>query len=156
MLTVNFEGFGSFSIEHLVFDFNGTLSVDGKIIEGVIDKINKLAPYVTIHIVTADTYGTVKDYVNELNCRLQLLFPLNQAKQKLDYIQKLDSKKVIAFGNGRNDALMLKDAAIGIAVLQDEGCATETLMNSDITINGVNNALNLLHLPMRLKSTLRA
>ncbi|MFA5905594.1 MAG: hypothetical protein WC836_16810 [Desulfobacula sp.] len=35
-------------------------------------------------------------------------------------------------GNGANDRLMLKEAAIGITVLQEEGLAVSSLLEADL------------------------
>ena len=59
-------------------------------------------------------------------------------------------------GNGRNDALMLKEAALGIAVIQEEGGAVETLLAADIVTHSVLVALDLLLNPLRLTATLRS
>jgi len=35
MIELNIPGFGQFKIEHLVCDLNGTLTIDGKLLEGI-------------------------------------------------------------------------------------------------------------------------
>ena len=47
----------------------------------------------------------------------------NEAQQKMDYVTHLGAENVIALGQGANDAKMLKEAAIGIAVMSLEGLA---------------------------------
>ena len=79
----------------------------------------------------------------------------NQDKAKACYIQKLGSDQCIAIGNGRNDALMLQRAAIGIALLQEEGLSLETLRHGDILFHSINDALDALLNPSRLVATLR-
>jgi len=70
-----------------------------------------------------------------------------------------EAGNIAAFGNGRNDALMLKavkDAGgLAIAVDNGEGCAVEALQNAHIFIVGITNALDLLLDPTRCKATLR-
>ena len=58
-------------------------------------------------------------------------------------------------GNGANDAGVLKAAAIGIAVLGEEGLAVEALLAADIVTPGAVEALGLLEFPTRLIATLR-
>jgi len=57
-------------------------------------------------------------------------------------------QRVRAFGNGNNDALLLKTvkAAGGLAVAVDngEGCSVEAIQNANIFIVGIVNALDLL------------
>jgi soluble P-type ATPase len=61
----------------------------------------------------------------------------------------------VAIGNGRNDALMLKRAALGIAVVQTEGAATAALLAADLVTPGIIEVLDLLLHPDRLRATLR-
>jgi soluble P-type ATPase len=49
------------AINRVVFDFNGTLAVDGALIRGVAGRIRKLARLVEVVVMTADTFGTVRD-----------------------------------------------------------------------------------------------
>ena len=57
--------------------------------------------------------------------------------------------------NGRNDALMLKNAVIGIGLMQKEGISKETLLNSDIIFYDINDALDAILNPKRLIASLR-
>jgi soluble P-type ATPase len=50
---------------------------------------------------------------------------------------------------------MLKQAALGIAVMQTEGMAREALLAADVVTPGIFEALDLLLFPDRLKATLR-
>jgi soluble P-type ATPase len=50
---------------------------------------------------------------------------------------------------------MLKQAALGIAVIQTEGAATAALLAAEIITPGIFDALDLLLHPDRLKATLR-
>jgi soluble P-type ATPase len=61
----------------------------------------------------------------------------------------------VAIGNGRNDTLMLQQAALGIAVMQTGGAATTALLAGDVVTPGIVDALDLLIHPDRLKATLR-
>jgi soluble P-type ATPase len=74
---------------------------------------------------------------------------------KLAYIERLGARKTACIGNGRNDRLMLKEAALGIAVVQGEGAASETLLAADVVCPDILSALALLRDPLRLKATLR-
>ena len=35
MIKINIPGFGQINIEHVVFDYNGTIAMDGELIKGV-------------------------------------------------------------------------------------------------------------------------
>ena len=51
---------------------------------------------------------------------------------------------------------MLKAAALGIALVQQEGGAVETLFSADIVSTSILDALDLFSHPQRLVATLRA
>ena len=75
---------------------------------------------------------------------------------KLDYVKRLGAARTACIGNGRNDRLMLKAAALGIAVLQGEGAAGVTLAAADIVMPAIAEALDLLTNPLRLIASLRS
>ena len=50
MILYEIPGRENVEIENLVFDYNGTIAVDGKLIDGVFDLINKVAEYVNVYI----------------------------------------------------------------------------------------------------------
>ncbi len=50
---------------------------------------------------------------------------------------------------------MLKEAALGIAVMQTEGAATVTLLAAEVVTSEIVDALDLLLHPDRRKATLR-
>jgi soluble P-type ATPase len=68
----------------------------------------------------------------------------------------LGETQTAAVGNGRNDRLMLKEAALGIVVVQTEGTAVEAMSAADLLVPGILEALDLLLFPRRLKATLRS
>ncbi len=70
-------------------------------------------------------------------------------------MQKLGAANVIAFGNGANDARMLRAAAIGVAVITAEGLASSALQAADVLAQGPLHAIDLVMLPKRLVATLR-
>jgi len=155
MLEIDIPGFGSVRAEHLVCDFTGTLSVNGRLLAGVEDQLNLLARALRIHIVTSDTFGTVRSEMRGVTCFVHVLSGVGHDLQKEDYVRKLGPEGVIAIGNGNNDRRMLKAARIGIAVSGGEGCAVDTLLAADIVVGSVAEGLGLLLHPARLKATLR-
>jgi soluble P-type ATPase len=78
-----------------------------------------------------------------------------QDLQKEKYVENLGEDQVIAIGNGRNDSLMLQKAALGIAVMQQEGMYSPLSGHCDILCNSVTDALNLLLKSKRIIATLR-
>ena len=84
---------------------------------------------------------------------------LPQEKQdegKLAFIENLGVEGAVCIGNGRNDRLMLKGAALGISVMEGEGTASVTLTAGDVVCSGILDALDLLRNPLRLTATLRS
>lgn len=155
MLEIDIPGFGHVKLEHLVSDFTGTLSVDGKLVQGVKDILNRIAEFLKVHILTADTFGVARQELEGVNCEIHILTGSDHDVQKEAYIKKLGADNVVAFGNGINDRKMLKLAKIGIAVCLKEGCARDAYVSSDIIVNSAPDALELLLNTKRLKATLR-
>lgn len=156
MIDLAIPGFKRLTLESLVLDYNGTIAVDGAVISGVGEILEQLARRIHIHILTADTFGSVAKALLGILCHLSILPLENQDTGKLDYIEKLGKETVVCIGNGRNDRLMLKEAALGIAVIQKEGAATETVMAVDVITSDILDALDLLVHPLRLVATLRS
>lgn len=155
MLRIEIPGRKPLQIEHLVLDFNGTLATDGMLIDGVEQLLNKLSEQISIHIITANTFGTVAESLKGVKCKVVVIEKADQDKQKKSYIKQLGPKKCVAIGNGFNDRLMLKFAALGIVTIQLEGAAKWALQNADIACTSVIDALNLLLNPKRIAATLR-
>lgn len=155
MLEIDIPGFGLVRLEHLVSDFTGTLSVDGRLLPGVRGQLNEIADFLKIHILTADTFGKAEEELEGVNCEIHILTGENHDMRKEEYVKKLGAENVVAFGNGNNDRRMLKAARIGIAVSQGEGCAVDAIMAADIHVPSANIGLDLLLHPKRCKATLR-
>ncbi len=155
MFELDIPGFGSVRLEHLVSDFTGTLSVDGRLLQGVRERLNKIAESLKVHILTADTFGKARTELEGINCEIHILEGENHDIQKEDYVKMLDAERVVALGNGNNDRKMLKASKVGIAVCLNEGCSIDAMRSADIFVNSPLDALDLLLNPKRLKATLR-
>jgi P-type E1-E2 ATPase len=155
MIEIDIPGFGRVCLSHLVSDFTGTLSVDGRLLPGVKSALNDLAGSLTIHILTADTFGRAAEELAEVKCRIRILSGPDHDRQKEEYVKALGPEKVAAFGNGNNDRRMLKTARLGIAVTEAEGCAVEAILAADIHVGSALDGLNLLLQTLRCKATLR-
>jgi soluble P-type ATPase len=152
MIHIEIPQRGLFELHHAVFDINGTLAVDGKPIPNVATALSSLAPTLSIHLLTAGTHGNLKELEETFGFPLQII---SNGEEKAWYVQQLGPEKVIAFGNGANDAGMLRLAAIGIAVLATEGMAISALHAADILAPGPIDAIELVLKPKRLVATLR-
>lgn len=142
-------------IRSVVFDYNGTVAVDGSVIKGVSEKIDLLKGKFDFYVITADTYGSVKRELEGTACEVITIPAENQDQSKAEFVRRLGAATTIAAGNGRNDKIMLREAVIGIALLQEEGVCTETLMNSDIVMTSIFDLFASLENPQRLVATLR-
>jgi P-type E1-E2 ATPase len=155
MIELNIPGFGTLQLEHLVCDVNGTLAVDGLLMDGVLRLITVLRDRLTLHLVTADTHGRQEAIERQLGLKAVRIQPGNEAGQKRAYVQRLGAGHVTAIGQGRNDAGMLEAAALGIAVLSQEGLAKETLLAADLVVPNSLAALELFEKPLRIVASLR-
>jgi soluble P-type ATPase len=155
MLEIDIPGFGLVKVEHLVSDFTGTLSFDGKLLTGVKKQLDRIAKFLKIHILTADTFGKAQQELEGVQCEIHILTGKNHDIQKEEYIKKLGVETVVTFGNGSNDRRMLKAARIGIAVSLGEGCAVDAMMSADVFVTSAKDGLDLLLNPKRCKATLR-
>lgn len=156
MIEIKVPGFGALKFMHLVLDYNGTIACDGKLIAGVDERIRQLAQDLRIHVLTADTFGSVRESLSQLPCIVSIIPGENQAEAKADYVADLGAENCVCVGNGRNDAVMLAAARLGIAVVQTEGCAGAAIMHADVLVRGILDALDLLLHPLRLVATLRS
>lgn len=156
MIFIDIPGRMPIAIEHLVLDFNGTIAVDGRLVPGVADRLNRIGEQAAIHVLTADTFGHCRSELATVSCQISVLPEGRQDMRKCEYVQKLGESRTVAVGNGLNDWRMLAAAALGIAVMLDEGLAVKTLMAADVVCPGILPALELLACPLRLKATLRS
>ena len=155
MLELHIPGRGILQLEHLVCDVNGTLAVDGQLIEGVARGLRTLHDRLEVHLLTADTHGRQTVIDQQLGLTAVRISPGNEAAQKAEYVRWLNSTQVVAIGQGANDAAMLKEAALGICVLSVEGTAVETILSADLVVPSITAAFELLEKPIRTVATLR-
>jgi soluble P-type ATPase len=155
MISISIPGWGNMEIENIVLDLNGTIATDGKIPSEVKEKINSLSKKTKIYILTADTQGTASVEISDMEVELVKVSEKDSAEVKLRVLESLDPTSTVAIGNGNNDHLILKEAALGIAVLGDEGISASTMKNADIVVKNISDALDLFLKPKRLIATLR-
>jgi len=154
-MKIDIEGWGNINIGNIVIDLNGTIATDGKIPIEVKEKINSLAKKVKIYVLTADTQGTADEEISGINGELIKLQGGDIKKEKFEFLKTLDLETTVAIGNGSNDQLILKEAALGISVLGEEGVSVSAIKNADIVVKNILNALDLFLKPKRLIATLR-
>jgi soluble P-type ATPase len=155
MIELNIPGRGVIQLQHLVCDINGTLAVDGQLLEGVKLRLSALQDRLTLHLLTADTHGKQDIIDQRLGLKAQRIQLGNEAEQKEEYVVMLGADKVVAIGQGANDAGMIRIAGLGICVLSPEGTAVETLLGADLLVVNIFEALDMLDKPLRIVATLR-
>jgi len=155
VIEITIPGRGNYTIKNVVVDLNGTIAVDGNIIEGVKEKVAILSQELDIFLVTADTNKNAEGLIKDLPVTLYKIKEGEENNQKLQVVLKQGKDNTVSIGNGCNDISMLKESAIGICVVGGEGASAEAMMASDLVVSTINDALDLLLKPHRLKATLR-
>lgn len=155
MIEINIPGRGTLQLEHLVSDVNGTLTVDGQLPDRLARILGSLRDRLQVHLLTADTFGRQQLIDKQLGLDAVRVQPGEEGIQKAEYVQHLGGSRVVAFGQGANDAAMLKASALGICVLSKEGAAVETLLSADMLVPDIFSALELLEKPLRIVASLR-
>ena len=111
MLEIFIPGYNKLQIEYLVLDYNGTIAVDGELLDGVRERLEALTSRVAVHVLTADTFGNARSGLKDVPCELAILPAENQAEAKHQYVKGLGPDSTVCIGNGRNDRLMLETDA---------------------------------------------
>lgn len=156
MITYEIPGRNKIDIKHLVLDYNGTIAIDGKLIQGVEDLILEISKYLEVHILTADTYGSVRKECSHLKAQIKTFPKENAGELKKDIVKKLGSSQCICVGNGYNDIPMVKEAILSIAVLEGEGTSGKLIGNTDIVARSIKEALEIILSKNKVKATLRS
>ena len=142
-------------VDRLFLDFNGTIAVDGIIPAGVRQRLEQLAAEFTIYVLTADTNGNAKEQCQGLPVILQT-FPTGNARDyKKELVKATGSRRCVAVGNGRNDELMLREAALSIAIMDREGAYGRVLREADLCVRSTQDGLDLLLYPNRIIAGIR-
>ncbi len=156
MIEINIPGHRHFRLKNLVLDFNGTVACDGQLLSGIGESLQNLSGKLHVHVLTADTFGKARSELRGVACEISVLPAEEQHIHKLEYVKRLGAEFTACIGNGRNDRLMLREAALGIAVVMGEGAAVEALTEADIICSDIFSALELISNPLRLVATLRS
>ena len=154
-INITIPHFKELDLKDLVLDYNGTLAKDGILKVEVKERLKTLCELLSVHVVTSDTFGSVQSQLKDFNLNIKVLHSDNHTLEKALYVKELGAESCITIGNGSNDAQMLHDAAVSIALIGDEGCSTKALINSNIVCKEIADALDLLLNKNRLIATLR-
>ena len=152
-MQINIPGRGVLTIETIILDLNGTIAVDGALIQGVQARLNQLKQ-LGVHCVllSGDTHGNAGQIAEQLQIRL---LQAATAAEKSQCAQQFNLEQTAAIGNGLIDAELMKAVELGIVVLQAEGVHTQALLAADIVVPSILDALDLFLQTKRLVATLR-
>ncbi|KKU52860.1 MAG: hypothetical protein A3H69_02085 [Candidatus Sungbacteria bacterium RIFCSPLOWO2_02_FULL_47_9] len=140
-------------LKTLILDLNGTLTLQGRIIEGVGERLAKIREKgLRIFLLSGDTRGNAKEVADELNIEL---VKASTGEEKRTVALELDPTTCAAVGNGLIDAALFHVVKLSIAVMQAEGVHTKSLMEADIVVPSILNALDILIDENSLIATLR-
>lgn len=139
----------------LVLDVNGVIARDGLLLNEAGRRVADLRDRIDVHLLSADTHGKLDAIATQLNVTATRVDAGDESEQKAAYVRRLGSTGVVAIGNGMNDVGMLKEAALAITVMDQEGLAVAALMASHVVTDSVYEALDVLKHTTRLVATLR-
>lgn len=152
MLRLELPGRQALELECLLLDVNGTLTRQGRLVDGVAERIEPLRDVLGIRLLSADTFGSLDTVAAQLRVHAQVAAG---AADKLQALRALGAHRCVAIGNGANDVSMLEGAALGIAVLGAEGAGAAALAAADLVCSSILDALDVLRDPLALVATLR-
>jgi len=154
MLSFDIPGREQLDIHAVVFDYNGTLAVDGHLIPDARELLPELARLVDVYVLTADTYGIAARELEGIPVALTTFPRAGAADCKLEIVNKLEGG-VACIGNGYNDIKMCDAADLAVAVITEESMCAKLLAHVDVFAPSIRSAIELFLKPGRLKATLR-
>lgn len=155
MIKLNIPCYKKINIDNIIFDYNGTLAVDGRLIDGIKERLVEISKYVKPYIITADTFGTVRENFKDIDVEIKIISKENGSMDKFNLVKELGFERTIAVGNGNNDELMLRESVIGVGILGEEGLSSKALLASDIIIKDVKDIFDMITNKKRMIATLR-
>ena len=142
-------------LEKLMLGFNGTLAIDGNILDGVEQRINALSEQLRVFVVTSDCHWAARQQLRNCSCEVHVVGQEGLGQEKLTFLRMLGEDVTACIGNGMGDRYVLQAAALGVTVCLQEGTATAAAINSDIVCRDILDALDLFLNPLRIVTTLR-
>jgi soluble P-type ATPase len=145
-------GGGSFELEHLLCDVNGTLANRAHLIDGVEERIARAREQLTVHLLSADTLHNLDDTAAALGVDGHRVI---NGTEKRDYANELGAERCAAIGNGTNDVPMLEAVRLGVCVIGPEGAGAPAIAAADAVVTSILDAFDLLLEEDTTYSTLR-
>jgi len=139
-------------LDHLLLDVNGTLANRAHLIDGVEERIERISELLSVHLLSADTLGTLDETAARLGVDAERV---TNGTEKRDYAEQLGPGRCAAIGNGMNDVPMLERVRLGIVVIGPEGAGGPTVRAADVVCSSILDAFDLLLEDDTTMSTLR-
>jgi len=153
-MTYDIPGQGPLTIETLILDLNGTLSVGGVVPSGVKERLDILKTKgLRVLFFTGNTRNDADDLAASLGIEWQLA---KNAEDKKNLALELNPATCATIGNGLIDLELMKVVKLRIVTLQAEGVHVQTMLQADIIIPTITDALDLFIDEQRLIATLRS
>ncbi len=150
----NIPGYGELEIKTIILDLNGTLSVGGVIPDGVPARLAQLREKgFSIILFTGNTRNDADEICGTLGIEWRLA---KSAADKASLAQEMDPEHCATIGNGRIDLELFKTVKLGVVTLQAEGVHTKTLLEADVVVPNILDALDLFIDEQRMVATLRS
>jgi soluble P-type ATPase len=152
-MTYDIPGQGQIEIKTIILDLNGTLSVAGFVPNGVKERLDQLK---TMGFKVIFFTGNTRNDADGLATNLGIEWKLaKDAASKRSLALELEPETCASIGNGLIDLEVMKVVKLRIATLQAEGVHVQTMLNSDIIVPNINDALDLFIDEQRLIATMR-
>ncbi len=134
------SGVGTIEIDTLVVDSNGTLTVKGEIVPGVMERIHQIQSLgVNVVMISSDQRGNARELADYAGITY---YEANNSREKEDILLSLGSRNVAAIGNARIDIGLFVQAIVSVATLQAEGIHKDIIDHVDVIVPSINNALD--------------
>lgn len=98
MIEVTVPGRGTYRLEHVLLDFNGTLALDGELLEGVAERLQAIGRQMQVTIATADTFGTANTLEQSLGLKVHKIQPGGEDTQKAALLERLGKEHTVCIG----------------------------------------------------------
>ena len=154
MILIERPGRSPLEIEFLLLNFEGTLANDRRVHPKAKDKLHLLSKRTKIYIFSKTAEAVVSQALRKVPAEVIYLKEGEATLKKLHLIEQLGENRVAAFGNGADDVPMIEKAALGIAVLSQEGTVAEVMSRADLVVMNILDGLDFLLKPLRQKTTL--
>jgi len=123
-----------------VVDSNGTLTVKGEMVPGVVERIHRLQSLgVNVVMISSDQRGNARALALSSGIAY---YEANNSREKEDVLLSLGSNNVAAIGNARIDIGLFVQSIVSIATLQSEGIHKDIIDHVDVIVPSINDALD--------------